>query len=422
MSLFSKLLGRRSFDEERAKAERLFDAGELGLAKLAYERALDRAADQTDDVRRALTDRVDACLDGIARQRMDEATSLLEAGHTDLALSELTAAVETARSPELVAEAERRIDSAHRDEVRHQPAQGELDEEGRFAAIAGSWEDDQHAEYAALGAQMRATLLKAYEGDPAGARAELEAMVEARDDACYLWFEVGRARLMDGDVEAGVVALERFVERLGPEGGGDARLIAHVELAAVCQQRDDFEGAVQQYEHALEAMPEDPRPYLAMARFFRGNELPGEAVEVLEAATAVMGEARPEWRVWEELGLAHADLGQDAAAIDALERVVDYLVSHGHLDLPPATGLTLAQLHERGDNTARALDLLHMLCEGRDRENLFAYHLEAARLMASLELPRDARRMLQRALELAPDAELEQEVRRRLQELDGKIA
>jgi hypothetical protein len=70
--------------------------------------------------------------------------------------------------------------------------------------------------------------------------------------------------------------------------------------------------------------------------------------------------------------------------------------------LPPEGTLRLAALYEKSERPARALDLYTLLADGSDRQNAFAYELEAARLMQSLGLSAEARRMLQRAREDAP--------------------
>ena len=124
---------------------------------------------------------------------------------------------------------------------------------------------------------------------------------------------------------------------------------------------------------------------------------------MLEAGTdALDGNQRP-WRITLELGLAHADLGATATAVELLEEVVGYFVARQQLDLPPDCAVPLARLHEQNGNPSRALDLYRLLAAGSDLPALYLYHREAARLMLALDLRTEARRMLQRALEVAPD-------------------
>lgn len=414
MALFGKLFGKRTVAEERSNADQLFAAGEFGPAKLAYERAQDLAK-QEPEVVQALAVRIDACRDAIAKHRLDEAETLIKQGNLDFAREELRGAIETAASRELILKAEERIESLERRQRRaEQVLEGEQTSEDRFELIAGGFEDDQYNEYTAHGEPIKRALLALHDGNVVEARADLEALIGHADGPRYLWFELGRARLADGATEAGTEALTKFLETLHPEEGGDARLIAHMELAQLVHARGDFDGAVAHYERALEALPDDPRPYLAMAGFFRREQLYDEAIEVLEAALNSREEGEPDFRLWLELGLAYADAGRDELAITQLERVIDYLTRRNQRDLPPEGTLRLALLYEKSERPARALDLYTLLADGSDRQNAFAYELEAARLMQKLGLSAEARRMLQRARE---DAPADEAVRAKVEEI-----
>lgn len=419
MSLFGKLLGRRSAGEERERADGLFAGGELGLAKLAYERALSAAGQEPDDVKQALRERIDACKDGLARARIAEAERLLADGARELAVHELEAAIETAASAEIIADAEQRIERAERREAREHAQLAEQSDDERFETIAGAFEDEQLAEYMAHGPELRAALLSLYDGNASGARPVLERLAQDHEDARYLWFEVGRMRLLDGDAVGGREALERFVSLLAPDEGGEARLGAHMELAVLKRESSDVDAALAEYEAAVEAMPDDPRPYLAMAAFLRREDAAADAVEVLTSAIDALGqEGQRQWRLEIELGLAHAALGQDEQAIDALEGAISYVTQRHGLDLPPEGAVPLAELHEKRGNRARALDLYNLLANGSDVANHFVYYRNAARLLRELDQPVEARRMLQRASELAPpDPELRASLANELAEL-----
>jgi tetratricopeptide (TPR) repeat protein len=404
MSLIGKLFGRRSASEERLRGEELRARGELGLAKLAYERALELSAGEAEELRQALRAEVNACRDGLARARIAEAERLLLDGALEMAVVELEAAAEMAADTELAAEAERQIESVQRREARERVNVPEQAQDERFETIAGSWDDAQYDEYAGYGEELRAALLALYDGNAREARPVLERLAQSADAPCYLLFELGRARLLDGDTEAGREALKRFVGELGPEQGGESRLVAHMELAALHQERGAIDDAAAEYEAAVEALPEDPRPYLAMATFLRRQGLSAEAVEVLGSALdALEDEGQRQWRLTLELGLAYAELGEDERATALLEDVIGYLTARQHMDLPPECAVPLAQLHEKAGNKARALDLYNLLAVGSDVGNHFVYYREAARLMAQLGHRVDARRMLQRAKELLPD-------------------
>jgi tetratricopeptide (TPR) repeat protein len=405
MSLLGKLFGRKSATEEKARADALFDRKELGDAKLAYERALDACTDADSALVEPCRARVVECCDAIAKLRIEEAERLAGQGADDLALNELEHAQQTARSPELLAEIERLIEKQVRHEEREHAIadQPELDDDERYDLIAGSFELDQAQEYDAAGDEVRRALLLLYSGGHAAALPLLEQAAKDALDPRYLWLEVGRARLLCGDTAGGRGALEAFLSKLGRDEGGDARLSAHIELAALSHEAGDVEGAIAQHQAALEALPDDPRPYVALARYLRRAEMPEEALEVLDGALGALDTDKPVLGIIIEQGLAQADRGQDAAAIERLEKAVSILTGQQMRDLPPELATKLAELHERGGNKGRALDMYALLAEGSDVANRMAYHRQVGRLLAELGRAPEAKRALQRALELAPE-------------------
>lgn len=403
--MLGRLFGKKTLEGERARADGLFDKGQLGAAKLAYEAAYDLAGKDAAELRSALQARIGECLDGIARARLGEAETLVGQGALELALEELRGAADVARSEELRTAIEARMEALERRDAREHASLAEQSPEERWDTLSGSFEEAQVEEYAFHGEPLRAALLALSEADAAHARPLLERLAEEDKAACYLWFELGRARALDGDADGAEQALSRFLERLPAGEGGEPRLVAHMELAALCRVKQGFDAACTQYEAAIEALPDDSRPYLAMAGFFRREGLPNEAIEVLHAGElALAAEQRP-WRLTQELGLAHADAGHVDQAVDLLEDVVAWFVARHHLDLPPESAVRLAALHEQRGNAGRALDLYTLLTGGSDVAGHFRYHREAARLLEQLEHRVEARRMLQRALELAPQDE-----------------
>lgn len=423
MSLLRKLFGVRSLDEERAEAERLFAAKDYGHAKLAFERALDKAKDAPDAVRAELSAKIAASRDGVATQLLATAEAYASRGEIDLARTELESAIEAAADPEVKERAMRRLETLERTDAVAQAAPDvEVSDEDRLAVLAGSWEEPQAAEYDSYGEAFTNALLAMHDGRASEARPVLEALLEGTEEPRYLWLEIARVRFATEDPDAAAQALVEFLSELTEGEGGDARLAAHVELARLADERGDFDGAVAQLEKAVGELDEDHRPYLALGRFLRTKGHAEEAIEVLEAAMNVMDDMRPDWQVIQELGLAQADAGRDDEAIETLERVVSLMMTL-RVDLPATTGVPLAKLYEKKERLDRAADLYGTLARGRDRANHALYHEEAGRLLAELGLVDEARRMLQRASALSEgDAEAHARVEARLAELSGPDA
>ena len=83
MSFFKRLFGSRTAEEERAEADRLFDGGEYFDARLAYERAIDKAArggEATRALREGCADRAATCLERLAEARIADAVRLASEG------------------------------------------------------------------------------------------------------------------------------------------------------------------------------------------------------------------------------------------------------------------------------------------------------------------------------------------------------
>lgn len=420
MGLLGKLFGVGSFDDHRAEGDRLFAGGSFEEARLAYERALDRQKGAPGDGVAHCESRMRECLDAMARSRIDEAERLAGEGYFDLAEAELRNAMELAADDALARQARLRLETLEQEDARRN-AEGpeELDDDDRWAILAGSWEEDQLVEYDEYGEAFRAALLGLHDGEIEQSRAALEAILEQAEDPLYLWLEVGRARASAEDFEGAEAALRTFLANLPPDHGGEARLGAHASLAALRDQADDQEGAIAEFEAAMEAFVDDPRPFFLMGRYLRSIGSPSEAAEVMEAALPLLDEHRPDWRFYEELGLACAEADEPEKAAGYLDRVIAHFVSIRRLDFPPATAVARAELYEAEGRLDKAADLYRGLANGSDHANHLRYHREAGRLLIELGLLDEARRMLTRALALAQeDGDLRSAIEMQLEGLE----
>ncbi|MGD8860829.1 MAG: hypothetical protein PVI30_12535 [Myxococcales bacterium] len=317
MSFLKKLLGGRDPEAERKQADALFAEGDFGRAKLAYERVAGALQRDDPDAAGRLRARVDECRDALAQQRLDEARRLHDEGSIELAFGEVEAALEIAAS-----DAARERAEAVAAELEHDDAPTPDDDSpaARYEMLAVAFEEAQRAEYDMLGPRLRDALLLLSEDHPGDARPLLEGLLEESELPRFLYFEVGRARILTDDHPGARQALAAFLDALDPDEGGDARLAAHLQLATLAHEADDFEAAVDQHQLAIEHAPEDPRPYLAMARFFRDESLAAEAIDVLQSAAAVLGAPHP--LICRELALAHREGGDPARARSLLQQAL----------------------------------------------------------------------------------------------------
>lgn len=398
------LFRKKPLSEVEAEAEALFSQGQIGEAKLAFDRLEERARKEgAAEVAQRAAERAAACCDGIARARIAEAKRMAELGQLEVAREELEHALQTAVSEAVREEVLACQRSLEQDDALEQAQEAApLSEEERLTLISGSWEPLQAKELESYGEPLMQALLAIDDGRGDDALRLLESVLERAKEPSYLWLEIARARALTGNTEGAAEALRTFVSRIGPEEGGAARLAAHRELARLAHERGDHEAAIAELEACAAALEDDPRPYLDLGNYLRVIKRPREAIEVLELCAGMFAGGTVEWPVTMELGLACADAGETDRAVQALEQVIEQLASRGHYDFPPAPVMVLAKLHEERGNLTRAADLYRALAEGSDVAQHALYHREAARLLEALGLAEEARRMRARAEALAP--------------------
>jgi tetratricopeptide (TPR) repeat protein len=423
MGFFKRIFGGASFDDERKEADALFEAKNFEEARIAYQRAIDRKKDASADAVEHCQERIGECLDRMAEQRIEEAERLTEEGHIDLAETELRNAAELAASDEIAKRARELLELLEQKDAKERASlPAELDDDDRWALIAGNWEGPQEDEYEEYGDELRGALLALHDNEAKKAREALEALLEEADEAVYLWLEVGRARILDKDDEAAEEALRMFLDRLDEDEGGPTRLSALAELAGIRERAGDEAGAIAELEKAMEAFPEEPLAYYWMGRHLHIKGHAEEAVEVLEAGAVLLDEDNPDVGFLELLGVACLAAEEDEKAIAYLDRVIARAIAIRRLDgepvLRPDTAMARAALHEKAGEHEKAAGLYRSLARGPDRANHFLYHREAGRLLVEADLPDEAHRMLTRAKALAPDAAALADIERRLAELD----
>ena len=188
MGMFGKLFGTKTAAEHVARGDELLDRGDPGGAKLAYQKALDRAGD--DQERATYRARIDDAMDSIAYRRLDEADRLLEQGDFDLGLEELAGALEVAATEEARSEIQERIDGLERQEAIAAAADvGEIGDEEKWAILVGRWEDAQAEELEEYGDALREPLLQLHDGEVKAARPAIEALLAEAEAPRFLWAE-----------------------------------------------------------------------------------------------------------------------------------------------------------------------------------------------------------------------------------------
>ena len=419
MSFLKRLFGGGTAEEDRKEADTLFADKRWYEARVAYERALGRK-ELSADIKEHASARVDACLDAIAEERIAEAERFIASRQLELAETELKNAMEVAKSDAIKKRARRISETMERKDAARQAQVVEYeDDDERFALLASFWEDTQAEEYDSYGEAFRTAILELAD-EPKTALPVLEKLAEGHPKAVFLWLEIARGRNVIGDDDGTKQALKLFLERVDDEDRSAARVNAHVALAQLAEKEGNEERAIKILNKGVDAMPDDPRPFMQLGVYLRQKGHAAEAVEVLEAAIGLMDEDRPAWEAYQELGLAKADAGRAEEAVELLEKVVRFFVQRADTNLPPTTAAPLAKLVEEQGNLQRAADLWSTLARGKDRANHLTYHREASRVLEKLGLKQEARRMLTRASALAEGSpEIAAEIEKKLNELEG---
>ncbi|MBI2897495.1 MAG: tetratricopeptide repeat protein [Deltaproteobacteria bacterium] len=408
MSFWKKLLGG-DFDSNRAEGDEHFDAHRFGEAKLAYERAIDKAKPEDASRLETLRVRIRDCRAALAEVQATRAQSCLEQGEVEAAIEALESAIEVSDDPDARERYRKRIDEMHAVDARMAAeAPGEASDDDRYEVLSAEWEDDQIDEYERYGERFRSAYLSLHESpsEDSVARA-LETLRDlAREhegEARYVFLEIGRAELRLGKREEGIESLRRFLASLPEDVGEVSRVHAHFALADTYLDAKDEAAAQKQLEAAAEAVPDLTAGHLRLGQFLRSRGKHEEAARALAEAARTMGEIRPDVRVIREIGLNQIGLGREDEAIETLESVVQLQAAHDSLDLDPQTAIALAGLYEKRGDPGHAADLFRHLVRGSDVTNHFAYHRQAARLLLAAGKTATAREHLVKARELAPD-------------------
>jgi tetratricopeptide (TPR) repeat protein len=414
MSFLSKLFGTESADALVKDAEEKLTAGDLGSARIAFERAKEREKDAAK--RTAIEARIEVCLDGLAKVRIAEATRLFGLGERELAIPEVEGALEIAKSPEVLAEAERLLEALSREPPpkAHSPA-AEPSRTDRIAMIVGRWSKDEDAELDVLGEPLLEALLALEEGRTEEGATALEAIVAGLPSPRHVMRPLARARRASGNLEGAATAIRAYLET--DSLTSEDLLASYAELASIHAERGDVEAAIATYEQCVEALDDDPRPCLLLGQYLRLEGRPAEAVEVLEIAASMMQQER-DFQVVLEIALCRAALGEEDMAIALFEEVLAHFRTRGRMEVPEDAAVPLAAIYEKRGRLDRAADLTRVLAEHGPMSRRAAYGLVAARLVTELGLPDEARRLLRRARAATEDPVLREKAEAALKALE----
>ncbi|QQR91859.1 MAG: hypothetical protein IPJ88_09250 [Myxococcales bacterium] len=418
MFSFGKIFAKQCSESLLQKAEQLISQARFGEAKLLLEKALRANKQGSVQLNETIRGTIQNCATAIGKQRLTEANRLIEQGDVDLAVEELHAMQEIRPTPENINEAQLLLESLEKQAAVASVVGAPPSVHEQVQIMQSAWDDAQQAEYNGYGSDFEEGLRAFHEERFSDALSYFEALAKDAEHPVYLLFELGRLRLLNEQDNEAKEAFRLFLQRLPQSSGQETRLSAHMELARIANDANDFEGVVEELQNAMDALHDDPRPYMALAAFLRDKEHHLEAIEILETVLEMMDDVQPNVQVWIELGMNLAAMGKKEEAIANFERMVEELIARGHIDLPPGSTSQLAELLEEQGNLQRAADLYRLLSEGSDTKNHGRYYAKLGQLLHELNANAEAQKALQRATALLGE---ESELGLQCHELLGKL-
>lgn len=400
MSIFRKLLGRETVAELEAEADKAAAEGQFGTAKLHLERALEKTDPSDSAAVLRLREGIESMRDRIAESRMARAEELVARGDEDEALVEAQGAAEVAAADDVVERARQLVSrirmrmSMHGDE-----APVALTRDDEVAAITTGWTEEQTEEYDAYGDDVVEASLALAEGHYVRSRDLFERILSEAEAPAWLYRDVARARWAAGDLEGADAAFVAFAERAKGEDVDHALFVAYLDRARLLEELSRPEDGMAQIEKALDHAGDSPRAFAQVARFLRERDHVPEARDVLTAALSLPGSATDPI-VQIELALCESSLGEDAAALDRLDRVALTVRQQGY-GAPREVEGERARLLERLGRKEHAMDLHRRLAAANVDGDAFEHALEAARLSKELGDAEEAARQFARAAAIA---------------------
>lgn len=227
MGLFD-FLTPKSFKDIEIKADRLVQSNDLGLAKLEYEKSLERlcsmSAEDASDHQDRIERKIRATCENLAQQHLDTAKKLMAAECPAEAAELLSLAHDLSNNTKLLQDVDRLGDQIPPendsfDQMAFDPESVDLeafnpeDEDGYYHILLSTMPEENQADYLALGKQFQSGYLALNQGDFSLA-VELLGQVVAKqgEQITYAHLELAVAQLNLGRTDAAMDLLEKFIK------------------------------------------------------------------------------------------------------------------------------------------------------------------------------------------------------------------
>ncbi len=379
MGLFN-FLTPKSFEDIEAKADRLVKSKDLGLAKLEYEKSLERllssSAGKASHHQDRIENKIRNTCESLARQHLDMAKDLMAAKCPAESAELLSLARELSSSAQLhqdIDSFEDRVapqndifeQMAFVSESADSEAFDPEDEDGYFHILLSTMPEEIQANYIALGRRFQSGYLALNQGDFSLAVELLSQVVaEHAEPITYAHLELATALLNLGQTDAATDLLEEFIKAY------PLSVQAYESLCEIYWERDEYDLA----NRLLQACPDKlnlttPILLLMGETLYRSGKF-AEATDFYLKSIEYLG-----WQEPIAVALARtyeaADQANEALKIyreiitncNSCQRRMDPYVRYRYAEL----------LYETGDTSSDLLEAYFALCSENPSDQTIYY-------------------------------------------------
>jgi len=428
MSIFNKILKRdaSSLIEESKKKE---EAGDLGGAIIACEKAIDHLDKSQESMKNELQSRIFQLKEKLTEKFIQQAQKHFEEGEIELAQENLGFAMDWCVSEEKKEKINQIMNeiAVKVAEAQIEKSEFSMSEEEVYQALSGSWTDEQIEEFDRYGETFKRAYLDFHDGKFEEAiNSYKKILEEAGEDALYLKLELGialhaKAREMaekgappqeiSSLRQEAIDIIKDFLNILPKRKTPQVHARAWSLLAQIYIDEGKPEDAEDALIEAQNLLPEEPAVYLNLGRFLLEHERLEDGIVALEQGEKVMDKLHPNLDIWLTLGLAYRKAGNIPAAIERLRAIISFFMLTQRVEFDPQVARPLAEMLEETNSLEEACDLYRNLSVSGEPENLALYNYHAARLMKALgRKTEDILPFILRAKERAGEADLKQKI------------
>ncbi len=379
MGLFN-FLSPKSFEDIEAKADRLVQSNDLGLAKLEYEKSLERLLSQSSvdssEHQDRINNKIHNTCETLAQQHLDMAKDLVDAKCPTETAELLALARDLSSDIHLHQDIDSLVDQIESeneifDQLAFLPESADSeafnpeDEDGYYQILLSTMPEDIQTDYLALGNLFQTGYLALNQGDFSLATELLSQVVaEHEEHITYAHLELANAQLNLGQTDAAADLLETFIETY------PLSIQAYENLCEIYWERGDTERA----DRLLQACPDKlklsvPILLLMGETLYRSGKF-AEAADFYLKGIEYLGWQEP---IAVALARTHEAMDKPQEALEIYQEIANNCKScHQRLD-PYVRHRYAELLYTTGERSSDLLENYFALCSENPKDQTLYY-------------------------------------------------